>query len=213
METKRSVTHPASPKKRSSLAGAASTASRYEYSAWRCALRTSSVLRSFHTPLSRSSQWVDNQASDQQRAQPTSGRTASRIAALTPTTRSTSPPAMKSIEISSGGPIMPRSKSRAIVRSVVSSAALEMGDARRGDTDRDEPVVQVRGHASAEVRGDHLMKWLRDQQQAERHADHHQRADHRDVCRVIALTSQPKATDVTAGSVPRITTSTHQPTA
>ena len=34
-----------------------------------------------------------------------------------------------------------------------------------------------------------------------------------DTSRVIALTSHPNATDVTAGSVPRSTTSTHQPMA
>ena len=34
-----------------------------------------------------------------------------------------------------------------------------------------------------------------------------------ETCRVIALTSQPKAIDVTAGRVPRNTISTHQPMA
>ena len=33
---------------------------------------------------------------------------------------STNPPAMKSMEIDSGGPVIPRSKSRATVRSLVS---------------------------------------------------------------------------------------------
>ena len=55
---KRSIVQPTRPKSRSSLAAGGSTARRYAYSAWRCAWRTSSVLRSRHTELSRSSQWV-----------------------------------------------------------------------------------------------------------------------------------------------------------
>ena len=38
---------------------------------------------------------------------------------------------MKSIEIDSGGPVIPRSKSRATVRSAVSFGVLEVAHARR----------------------------------------------------------------------------------
>ena len=44
-------------------------------------------------------------------------------AAVSPASSSTSPAAMKSIEIASGGPLMPRSKSRAMVRSPASSGS------------------------------------------------------------------------------------------
>jgi hypothetical protein len=50
----RSMTQSESPNSRTSLAAGASTARRYAYSAWRCAARTSSVLRSRHTADSRS---------------------------------------------------------------------------------------------------------------------------------------------------------------
>ena len=46
---------------------------------------------------------------------------------------STRPPAMKSIEIDSGGPVMPRSKSRATVRSLVSAGSSRWPHARRRD--------------------------------------------------------------------------------
>ena len=72
---------------------------------------------------------------------------------------------MKSIEIDSGGPVMPRSKSRAIVRSSVSSARSRWAMPGGRDAHRDQPVVEMRGHALAEVRRDDLMERLRDQQQ------------------------------------------------
>ena len=55
--------------------------------------------------------------------------------------------------------------------------ALEVGDAGRRHTDGDEPVVEMRRHARAEVRRHDLMQRLRDQQQRERHTDHHQWTD------------------------------------
>jgi hypothetical protein len=70
---------------------------------------------------------------------------------------------MKSIEIASGGPIIPRSKSRAIVRSVVNSARSRWAIPGGGDAHRDQTVVEVRRHAIAEVRRHHLMERLRDE--------------------------------------------------
>ena len=54
----------------------------------------------------------------------------STTAEARPATSSTRPPAMKSIEIDSGGPVMPRSKSRATVRSLGELRVLEVADAR-----------------------------------------------------------------------------------
>ena len=56
-------------------------------------------------------------------AAPTTRYPASTAANARPPIISTRPPAMKSIEIESGGPVMPRSKSRATVRSFVSSGS------------------------------------------------------------------------------------------
>ena len=84
--------------------------------------RTSSVLRSCQTALSRSSQCVASHApastSGAHHANP--NRTA---AAARPPIMPTRPPAMKSIEYDSGGPVMPRSKSRATVRSAASAGS------------------------------------------------------------------------------------------
>ena len=77
------------------------------------------MFRSRQTPLSRSSQCVASQAPARSggahQAKP-----ASTMAEARPAIISTSPDAMKSMEIDIGGPVMPRSKSRAIVRSFVS---------------------------------------------------------------------------------------------
>ena len=51
---------------------------------------------------------------------PTTRSPQSTTAQTSPATISISPAAMKSIEIHIGGPVIPRSKSRAIVRSLVS---------------------------------------------------------------------------------------------
>ena len=83
-------------------------------------MRTSSVLRSRHTPLSRSNQCVDSHAPASRIGAHQANRT-STIADASPPTISTSPLAMKSMLIERGGPVIPRSKSRAIVRSFVSS--------------------------------------------------------------------------------------------
>ena len=55
----------------------------------------------------------------------------STTAEARPPSSSTRPPAMKSIEIDSGGPVMPRSKSRATVRSLAEARVLEVAHARR----------------------------------------------------------------------------------
>ena len=58
---------------------------------------------------------------------------------------------MKSIEIDMGGPVMPRSKSRAIVRSLVSSRAFEVAHPRGPNASGSEAVVQPSGGAAAEI--------------------------------------------------------------
>ncbi len=211
MVMKRSVTQPARPKNRSSLAGAASTANRYEYSACRCARRTSSVLRSFHTPLSRSSQCVDSHATASNSAAH-QWKPISRIVALTPTTRSTNPPAMKSIEISSGGPIMPRSKSRASVRSVVSSArsrwAIPAGVTHTASSRsyRWAAIFPPRFAETSWCSGCEINSSVKVEPTITKGATS-------EASRVIESTSQPKPTDVMAGSVPRSTINIHQPMA
>ena len=82
--------------------------------------RTSSVLRSRQTALSRSSQCVASQAPREHERRPPRVAERARRRDARPPIISTRPPAMKSIEIDSGGPVMPRSKSRATVRSLVS---------------------------------------------------------------------------------------------
>ncbi len=77
------------------------------------------MLRSFHTALSRSNQCVAIQAP----ASSTGAHqlyAASTAADATPANSSTKPDEMNPMEIVSGGPLMPRSKSRAMARSVVS---------------------------------------------------------------------------------------------
>ena len=61
---------------------------------------------------------------------------------------------MKSIEMNSGGPVMPRSKSRATVRSLVSFGILQMPHPRRTDARVGQPVVEPGGRAVAEVGAD-----------------------------------------------------------
>jgi hypothetical protein len=77
------------------------------------------VLRSRQIALSRSSQCVASHAPAS-----TIGAHHAYLARITadamPPIISTIPLAMKSMEIDSGGPVMPRSKSRATVRSLVS---------------------------------------------------------------------------------------------
>ena len=64
---------------------------------------------------------------------------------------------MKSIEIDSGGPVMPRSKSRATVRSLVSLRVFEVAHARRPHARLGEAVVEPGRGAVAEVRADDLV--------------------------------------------------------
>ena len=80
------------------------------------------MLRSFQTPLSRNNQWVDAQASTS-----TMGahqvKPASTTAEATPATVPTRLLAMKSRFRYIGGPVIPRSNSREVVRSSASSGS------------------------------------------------------------------------------------------
>ena len=86
----------------------------------RRAVLTSSVLRSRQTPLSRSSQWVEPQATSSSRGAHHVKPTSTSAEAMPPSSI-TSPWAMKSMFMNIGGPVHPRSKSRAVVRSLVRS--------------------------------------------------------------------------------------------
>ena len=83
---------------------------------------------------------------------------------------------MKSIEMDSGGPVMPRSKSRATVRSLVSAGILEMAHARRPHAGLGQPVVQPRRGAIAEVGAERLVDRRQDLQQDEDDAGEGERA-------------------------------------
>ena len=82
---------------------------------------------------------------------------------------------MKSIEIDSGGPVMPRSKSRATVRSLVSFGVLEVAHARRTDARLGQPVVEPGRRAVAEVGAHRLVDRREHLQQDEHHADEGER--------------------------------------
>ena len=80
---------------------------------------------------------------------------------------STRPLAMKSIEIDSGGPVMPRSKSRATVRSVVSAGVFQVAHAGRPDAGFGQPVVEPGRGAVAEVGADGVVDRIEDLQKHE----------------------------------------------
>ena len=86
---------------------------------------------------------------------------------------------MKSIEIDSGGPVMPRSKSRATVRSLVSVGSSRWPMPGGRDARLGEPVVEPGGGAIAEVGADGLVDRRQDLQQDEHDADDGQRAGQR----------------------------------
>ena len=117
---------------------------------------------------------------------------------------------MKSIEIDSGGPVMPRSKSRATVRSLVSVGILEVAHARRTHARLGQPVVEPRRGAIAEVGADRLMDRREDLEQDEHDADERRAARRGSPPRCTAPTSTPIAIANTAGSTPRRTSTTHQ---
>ena len=102
-----------------------------------------------------------------------------RARSRTPRRRSsiTRPPAMKSIEIDSGGPVMPRSKSRATVRSPVSAGVLEMPHAGWAHARRGEPIVEPRARAVAQVRARGLVNGREDLQEDEHRADEREGGD------------------------------------
>ena len=64
---------------------------------------------------------------------------------------------MKSIEMDIGGPVMPRSKSRAIVRSLVELRVLEVAHPRGPHAGGGEPVVEPRGGPATEIGADGLV--------------------------------------------------------
>ena len=78
---------------------------------------------------------------------------------------------MKSIEMNSGGPVIPRSKSRATVRSAGQSRILEVPHARRADARLGQPVVEPGGGAIAEVGAERLVDRRQHLQQDEDDAD------------------------------------------
>ena len=82
---------------------------------------------------------------------------------------------MKSIEIDSGGPVMPRSKSRATVRSLVSVGSSRWSHARRTHARLGQAVVEPRGGAVAEVGADRLMDRRQHLEQDEDRADQRER--------------------------------------
>ena len=80
---------------------------------------------------------------------------------------------MKSIEMNIGGPVMPRSKSRAIVRSLGELRVLEMAHPRGPHAGDGEPVVEPGRGPGAEEGADGLVDR---RQHLERHEhDPHQR--------------------------------------
>ena len=74
---------------------------------------------------------------------------------------------MKSMLMSIGGPVMPRSKSRATVRSPVEPRVLEVAHARRADAGGGEPIVEPGREAAAEVGAQGLVQRAQDLQQHE----------------------------------------------
>ena len=73
---------------------------------------------------------------------------------------------MKSIEMNIGGPLMPRSKSRAIVRSLGELRVLEVAHARRPDAGGGELVVEPGRGPAAEIGADGLVNRRQHLQQA-----------------------------------------------
>ena len=85
---------------------------------------------------------------------------------------------MKSMLIDSGGPVMPRSKSRdrEIGREV---GTLEVRDTRRRGGRGHEPVVEIRGGAAAEVGADREVQGSEHLEQHEHDADRGERCRER----------------------------------
>ena len=143
-------------------------------------------------------------AGEHDRRPPGVARRGSRRDAMPPII-STMPLAMKSMEIESGGPVIPRSKSRATVRSLVSVGIFEVPHARRTHAGLGEPVVEPGGGAIAEVGADRLMNRAEHLQQDEDRAGKRERtcrADRRAARRRRARPSRwrtPPAGSLAAG--------------
>src|SRR5918995_357260 len=133
-------------------------------------------------------------------------------AAARPPTSSTSPAAMKSIEIDSGGPVMPRSKSRAAVRSRLSagSSRWPMPAGRR-------QASVSRSYSQAAVRSPRLVPiaWWRGVStwSSTNTTPTAASGPASSPPRCTAPTSAPVATANPAGSSPRPTSTAHQATA
>ena len=96
-------------------------------------------------------------AAAQQERRPPRDSPRARRPTRDPSTISTSPEAMKSIEMDIGGPLMPRSKSRAMVRSLVSFGSLEVAHPGWPHAGGGEPVVEPRGGPAAKIGADGLV--------------------------------------------------------
>src|SRR5918995_232441 len=133
-------------------------------------------------------------------------------AAARPPTSSTSPAAMKSIEIDSGGPVMPRSKSRAAVRS-----RLRAGSSRWPMPAGRRQASVSRSYSQAAVRSPRLVPiaWWRGVSTCSSTNTTPTAASGpaSSPPRCTAPTSAPVATANPAGSSPRPTSTAHQATA
>ena len=83
---------------------------------------------------------------------------------------------MKSIEMDNGGPVMPRSKSRATVKVVGQCGVFEMTHAGRPHARLGQPVVEPGGGPISEIGADRLVDRCEHLQQDEHSADKGERA-------------------------------------
>ena len=211
--TKRSIVQPARPNSRSSLRGR--RIDREPVGVVGVALRAAHLLGVAVAPdraLAQQPVRRQPRAAEHERRPP---RVRERAPPRTRGRRSSRPgrSAMKSIEIDSGGPVMPRSKSRATVRSLGERRILEVAHARRAHARLGQPVVEPRRGAVAEVGADRLMDRRR-APGAGRRRRRRTRAGRRG-CRRAAprRRARPWRSANTAGSTPRRTSTTHQATA
>ena len=108
-----------------------------------------------------------------------------------------------------GGPEMPRSKSRAVVKSRDNDGVLEVPDTGRGDARTGQLVIEVGRHPRAEVHADRGVPLGQHLQQHEAHRDQHSGAA-RPSSPATASTRRPVATANTDGSAARSARALHQ---
>ena len=111
----------------------------------------------------------------EQRAAPTTHMPRGRPLTASPPINSTRPPAMKSIEIDSGGPVMPEVEVTRDGQVAGERRVFEMTDAGRTDACFGEAIVEPRRGAIAEVGADRLMDRRQDLEQDEGDADERER--------------------------------------